>query len=179
MDRPPLILVRHARPLVQAGTCYGVLDVAADDSATAQSADALAAKLPLQCTALVSPLGRCQQLARALQIRRPTATFITEPRLAEMDFGVWEGVPWEHIPKPAVDAWIANFSDHLFGGKESANDVLGRVATMWDAVPAAQLWITHAGVIRCAMLLAQGIRHLERADQWPATVPGYGESVTL
>ena len=43
----------------------------------------------------------------------------------------------------------------------------------------ATLWITHAGVIRAAGLLAQGIRHIEHASQWPLQAPGYGQWRTL
>jgi hypothetical protein len=41
-----LWLVRHAAPLVEAGTCYGALDVPADAQATQQAAQALAQALP-------------------------------------------------------------------------------------------------------------------------------------
>lgn len=173
------MLVRHARPLVASGVCYGALDVPADGLATAQAARALAPNFPEHFTALVSPLTRCQQLAQALKLHCPHAQFHTDERLTEMDFGEWEGVPWTKIPKSALDAWTAGFSDYAFGGKESANDVLARVAAVWDAQPPAQLWITHAGVIRCVTLLAQGIRHLERADQWPTDAPGYGQTVVF
>ena len=43
----------------------------------------------------------------------------------------------------------------------------------------ATLWITHAGVIRAAELLAQGIRHIDHASQWPLTAPNYGQWQTL
>lgn len=39
----------------------------------------------------------------------------------------------------------------------------------------ATLWITHAGVIRAAGLLAQGMRHIAHARQWPQQAPGYGQ----
>ena len=41
------------------------------------------------------------------------------------------------------------------------------------------LWITHAGVIRAVELLARGVRHIERADQWPVEAPKYGQWRTL
>lgn len=41
------------------------------------------------------------------------------------------------------------------------------------------LWITHAGVIRAVGLLAQGLRHIERAEQWPLDAPKYGQWRTL
>jgi len=175
-----LWLVRHATPLVEAGVCYGVLDVAADAAATAAAAQALARVLPVALPVRVSPLQRCEQLAQALQGLRPDLTFRTDACLREMDFGCWEGVAWDAIPRAAVDAWTQDFGRHRFGGQESANDVLARVAPAWDqaaAVPCA--WITHAGVIRAALLLAQGQRQLERPDQWPRQAPGFGEWTML
>ena len=61
-----LWLVRHATPLVAAGTCYGALDVAADAQATQQAALALARALPPGAVLRSSPLQRCTQLAAAL-----------------------------------------------------------------------------------------------------------------
>ena len=37
-----------------------------------------------------------------------------------------------------------------------------------------QVWITHAGVARAAVLLEQGIRMPLSAAQWPAQAPGFG-----
>jgi hypothetical protein len=38
-----------------------------------------------------------------------------------------------------------------------------------------QVWITHAGVIRAATLIAQGVRQVRSADQWPRDVLAFGE----
>jgi len=173
------ILVRHATPLVAPGICYGALDMAADAQATQTAAHALAQHLPKNFSASVSPRARCRQLADALQSLRPDGEFTLDARLAEMDFGIWEGVAWADIPRGAVDAWTADFANHKFGGKESVNAVLDRVAAAWDAKPGATLWITHAGVIRAAQLIASGLRSIERADQWPVSAPAFGEWVVL
>ena len=173
----PLWIVRHARPLVAPGVCYGALDIAADPVATAEAAQALAQVLP-QCARIgVSPLQRCQQLARALQILRPELHFLTDSRLREMDFGCWEGIAWDAIPQAYLQAWTDDFAAHRFGGIESASDVLTRVASAWDAYTdhATAAWITHAGVARAAALLQAGVRKLSRADQWPQDAPAYGE----
>jgi alpha-ribazole phosphatase len=168
-------IVRHAQPLVEAGTCYGVLDVPADPQATSLAADALAQALPQGVALRVSPLQRCQQLAVALQALRPDMQALTDPRLREMDFGVWEGVAWDAIPPAAVKAWTDDFGAHRFGGAESANEVLDRVAGLWDQPRRGDtVWITHAGVARALSLLAAGVRAVTRADQWPHAAPGYG-----
>ena len=186
-----LWLARHAQPHIASGVCYGVTDVAADTTLTLVAAESLAQALPPRTLCRVSPLQRCQQLASALQQIRPDCLFnsstYTDTRLAEMDFGHFEGQLWSAIPKADVDTWTANFGDHRFGGVESANDVLHRVAQALTDCQACHsqtqalvqqvsdvLWITHAGVIRAVTLLAQGVTQVETARQWPREVPAFG-----
>ena len=173
-----LWLVRHAQPQVAPGVCYGALDMAPDSAATHRAAMALAVQLPSGISAWVSPLQRCALLAQALQSLRPDLRFRTDARLAEMNFGQWEGVPWAQIPADAMQRWTDDFGEHLFGGVESANAVLARVAAVWretQGLPeTAAVWITHAGVIRAAQLVAQGQLQVQQAAQWPADAPGYG-----
>jgi alpha-ribazole phosphatase len=172
-----LWLARHARPQIQSGICYGALDMDADPEATQTAAQLLAQELPQGIDVQVSPLRRCQQLAQALAELRADLTFRADPRLREMDFGTWEGVAWADIPRAAVDAWTENFATHRFGGKESANEVLARVAGAWDELQTGgdALWIAHSGVAQAATKLHQGIRHVEHANDWPVTTLKYGE----
>lgn len=173
-----LWLVRHARPLVGEGTCYGASDVAADVDDTRACARALASALPADLPVRYSPLRRCAQLAEALLELRTDLRATTDPRLAELDFGHWEGVRWDAIPPDAYAAWTAAFGPHRFGGRESAQELLERVDAAYRDIRAASgqaVWITHAGVIRALSLLAQGIAVIERADQWPRQTLGWGE----
>jgi len=174
-----LWIVRHATPLVASGVCYGSLDVEADALHSLQAAQALAQALPLHCHLLVSPLKRCMQLAEALSEIRVDLKLRTDTRLREMDFGTWEGLAWNEIPLAAMQTWTDDFGAHRFGGVESANEFLARVAKLWDAALEDgyqyQAWITHAGVARAAQLLSQDIRSVESASQWPVAAPGYGQ----
>ena len=54
-----------------------------------------------------SPLRRCLQLAQGLRALRPDLAFRQDDRLAEMDFGDWEGWRWSDRPQAALDAWTA------------------------------------------------------------------------
>jgi alpha-ribazole phosphatase len=117
---------------------------------------------------------------------RPDLTFKTDARLVEMNFGHWEGVPWADVPRSAMDAWTDDFGDHRFGGLESANLVLQRVAVAWNEALCARsatcgdsVWITHAGVIRAATLVARGVFTVVDAAQWPRSAPGFGEWTVL
>ncbi|MFT4240982.1 MAG: histidine phosphatase family protein [Acidovorax sp.] len=172
-----LWLVRHARPLVAPGLCYGALDVPVDAMATQLAARRLAAALPPGAQVAHSTLQRCEQLAQALQALQPDLALNADARLREMDFGTWEGQPWHAIGQDAVDAWTADFATHAPGGGESLGAMLERVAQALRDVPAATdvVWITHAGVARCvAWLQTQGDAP-PRADAWPLAAPGYGE----
>ncbi len=173
-----LWLVRHATPLVAAGTCYGALDVAADAQATQQAALALAQALPPHAMLRSSPLQRCTQLAAALCALRADLTFTTDHRLREMDFGAWEGKRWDALDAAALQAWTDDFAHHRPGGGESVHGFMARVAQAWDDAAShgtEQVWITHAGVIRAATLLHTGQGSVTQAAQWPATACGFGQ----
>jgi alpha-ribazole phosphatase len=94
-----------------------------------------------------------------------------------MDFGQWEGERWDAIPAAALTAWTDDFWRHRFGGAESVAEVMARVASVWDeAVQSTtpQVWVTHAGVIRAASLIARGVRTVHDAGSWPDQVLAYG-----
>lgn len=174
-----LWLARHARPLIRPGVCYGQLDVAADEAATASSAAQLAALLPHDIRVFTSPLQRCAQLAQALQQQRPYLLVETDARLQEMNFGDWEGRAWANIPADELRAWTDDFAHFQPGGHgENVTTFMARVAQAFDAVDRTKpttLWITHAGVIRAVDLLLRGVRHLDHAAQWPTAAPDYGQ----
>lgn len=172
-----LWLARHAQPRIASGVCYGVTDVAADELGTQYAAEALARELPVGIAVISSPLQRCEQLAQRLQALRSDLSFSTDARLREMNFGCWEGHRWADIPKSEYDAWTSCFGSYRFGGHENVSEFMRRVAQAWDEVHAVgldALWITHAGVIRSASLLAQGVRQIEHANQWPSDSPDFG-----
>ena len=177
-----LWLVRHALPLIDKGICYGQLNVAADLKATQASAQKLHKILPKGIAVVASPLQRCALFATALMALEPglgaNSRLTSDPKLQEMNFGQWEGRPWAAIDPAELAAWTANFADYRAGNSgESVAQFMARVATAFDQLDPAKdtLWVTHAGVIRAATLIAQGIRHISRADQWPSDAPSYGQ----
>lgn len=173
-----LWLVRHALPFIDTGICYGQLDVKADLAATQRCAQELKKVLPAGLCIVTSPLQRCELLTRELIGLQPDLTIKRDPRLEEMHFGAWEGRGWADIDPAELAAWTADFADYRAGGTgESVAQFMARVGSAFDALDPTQdtLWITHAGVIRAATLLAQGIRQIGRADEWPANAPSYGQ----
>ncbi|MDO5652556.1 MAG: histidine phosphatase family protein [Brachymonas sp.] len=196
-SHPRWYLLRHAQPLVEAGVCYGQWDIAADQAATNDAAHAFArhlceaqdlrssSPLLLQC----SPLQRCQQLADALlpllQQHGIQATLQNDTRLAELDFGTWEGQPWSRITPEQWQAWTSDFAHYPPGGGESTMQLLQRVRAAADEAlrwlqqnPNGKVvWISHAGVMRALHWLQQhGATPPATAGAWPKEgACGYGQ----
>lgn len=148
-----LTLLRHTRLNVAEGVCYGQLDL---DVADSFEKDAEAALSALPCapdTIISSPLERCQALAKMIA-EEAQAPMQSDARLIEMDFGRWEGVAWEDIPRHELDAWAADFAHARPHGGESVAMLKARVDACiedWKARLGSILIVTHAGVIRAAL----------------------------
>lgn len=159
-----LHFVRHPKPLVAAGVCYGRLDISAENFAAV--ADNLRANLPSGLPLWSSPLQRCRKLAALLN-----PGLMVDARLMEMDFGIWEGRSWDDIPRPELDAWAADVAGYAPPGGESPlalqRRALDFVASL--AVPEAVI-VTHAGVIRTLLAHWQGLP----PERWSELVFGYG-----
>ena len=177
-----LWLVRHARPLIDTDRCYGRLDVAADEHTTHLAAQALQQALqPVRDDLQVwhSPLQRCKQLALDLQSLEPD--FISNPdnRLAEMDFGHWEGQRWDEIGEAAISAWSQDLAGHAPGDGETLTQMLQRVSLALQGARSAPhqniIWISHAGVARCAQWLVQHGPQVPHSQEWTLPAPAYGQ----
>ena len=173
-----LWLVRHALPLIDKGICYGQLDVPADLQATKTCARELFKVLPKGITVITSPLQRCELLAHVFIGLQPDLMAKNDLKLQEMSFGQWEGRPWADIDKAELKAWTDDFANYRAGGTgESVTQLMARVCSAFDEIDLTKdtLWVTHAGVIRAASLIAKGVRHITSAMQWPTDAPAYGQ----
>lgn len=176
-----LILVRHPRPVVEPGICYGRSDVGTAPEEVARVQARLAADgLPAGCPVFSSPLRRCADLALRLS---PHPVFDAD--LAEMDFGTWELRHWDDIPRADVDAWVADLLRYRPGGGEAVLDVARRVAAALARISGCEapraIVVCHAGTMRLIAALATETS-LERAALAAAKVPhriGYGEVLRL
>jgi alpha-ribazole phosphatase len=120
-------LVRHPRPLIDPGICYGRLDIPIHPDGIADI-DRLAADAA--CVGAMrlwtSPARRCLILAEAIADRMGIPP-ITDPRLRELDFGDWEGKAWDDIPRQALDDWAADPGGFPLPGGESGNQLVERL----------------------------------------------------
>lgn len=178
-----LWLQRHAPVVAEHGLCYGATDLEAHADETLEAARRIAHRLPSGIVLRSSPLRRCIALADAIVALRPDLSVQRDVRLAEMNFGAWEGRAWSAIPCEEFDAWTGNFADAPAGGHgESVRAFMQRVAAAhdeWLAGEGDALWIAHAGVLRAVTLLQRGIRCPTAATEWPAGDIAFGSWLTF
>ncbi len=103
-----------------------------------------------------------------------------DPRLAELDFGRWDGLAWDAIGAAAVTAWTDDFARHPPGGGEAVDALLRRCADFLadPALSADTSIVGHAGWISAALWLQASPGALPTAAAWPAAI-GYGRRLTL
>ena len=166
-------MIRHPRPAVAAGTCYGAsdLDLAGD---VADCAARLRATLPANVPLYSSPLRRCRALAEALH-DAPNY----DARLREMDFGAWELRAWNEIARAEIDAWAAAPMSYVPPGGESVGAMQARVVSFLEERGRRNgedfAVVTHAGVMRLFAALLMDLPE----PTWLGLRFGYGELTVL
>jgi len=167
-----LILLRHTAPDVAPGTCYGRLDLPPGPGFDAE-AEAIIAKLPEITRIVSSPLIRCVRLAEKIGAGRGLP-LETDPRLIEIDFGRWEGTPWNAVPRDELDAWAADFYGARPHGGENVGTVIARVRSFLRDHREGRgcLAVTHAGIMRAVVHMAG------QDDTWSCRF-AYGETLVL
>lgn len=169
-------VVRHPPVIGGNGVCYGSLDLEADPLAVDAVCSAVLADLP-SMPIVSSPRRRCTVVATRLADRFGRG-FDIDDRLCEMDFGEWEGRPWDEIDRAALDQWAADPLHFRPPGGESATMLLERVATFAADPPgepqAPLLIVTHGGVLRALRAL-----HARDPAAMLATPPAPGSLTRL
>ncbi|HET9644176.1 MAG TPA: histidine phosphatase family protein [Burkholderiaceae bacterium] len=160
---------RHPRPRNVEGRCIGRTDVEVDPRKTKRLAHrirAFARRHRLPRIVVTSPLRRCADAGLLL------ATWgwqhKVDPRLLEVDFGTWEGRPWDEIPRGHIDGWCADFVHFRPGGGESLSQLLLRVQA-WNSGE-ARVAIGHAGWL-CAVEWLAGAKGTNQRGLDPALWP--------
>lgn len=178
-----VLLLRHPRPDVPPGHCYGQWDVPAVQPLDPVLAEVLA-RLPAltdrpvgQVHLFSSPLQRAQALAQPLAGALGWPLHL-DPRWQELNFGAWEGRAWTDIPRHESDAWAADVHHRAPPGGETQAQLRARVhaaLTERCRAPGLTLGVSHAGPIRCAVAVALGLP----ADQVPDVALDFGRLTWL
>jgi alpha-ribazole phosphatase len=150
-----LVLVRHPPPDIAAGVCYGRRDIPVRADVAAMVRE-IAAEVVARRVARVwtSPAIRCRAVADAtgLPLR-------IDPRLLELDFGAWEGMAWDDVPRASLDAWAADPLGFAPPAGESGAAVLARVAGVHrDLIRAGEdaAIVSHGGPLKLLAALLRG-----------------------
>jgi len=151
-------LIRHTKPLVESGTCYGQLDCDVAEGYVEQLSIIKDYLHDKKITAIYSsPLRRCSLLAEDLARDYISNPVIYQEGLKEIDFGEWEGIQWNVIPRDKIDEWNTNRLNFQFPNGETPLKFHHRVLKTWSdniALPSCSdepkviLVVAHAGVIR-------------------------------
>ena len=164
-----VFLIRHPRPYVEPGICYGQLDMECEDPRVV-AAD-LRQRIPAGTPVFSSPLHRARVLAEALD---PAPRIDT--RLTEIHFGDWEGRPWDSIERTVLDAWAADILHFTPPGGESVARFQQRVLGFADSLDLPRVAVvTHAGVMRALLGHWQNLP----TEEWTRLRFDFGSLTTL
>jgi alpha-ribazole phosphatase len=150
-----VFLIRHDKTTAN-GICYGQTDLDAD-VAYIESAQKVMAQLPAKPAHVYSsPLNRCAKLAHSCY---PNQNILFQPELMEVNFGAWEGKPWQQIERAEINRWAQSPTDFQFPNGEHLLAFQQRVEAIYSHVitlPEDTCVFTHAGVIRLMQALHAG-----------------------
>ncbi len=146
--------MRHPAPLIEPGICYGRLDLPLRPDA---DIDGLARDPRLAGLKQVwtSPSRRCREVAERIAevLAIPLAA---DPRLMELDFGAWEGRPWDGVPRIDLDHWAADPLGYRAPGGESGAQLVARVTGFCAGLAQDCVVVSHGGPLRVLTALLQG-----------------------
>lgn len=145
------ILVRHTKPDVPNGTCYGRSDI---DLFSSFEMEKEAVLRKLQGTEFdmifSSPLKRAAWLAESIS---PKGKVHYDDRLLELNFGDWEMKSWDEIEKSQeAKSWFEDYINKPTPGGESYRNLLQRAQDFIDYTNGIKdirslLIVCHRGVI--------------------------------
>ena len=176
-----LLLLRHTAAAPRwRGVCYGRRDVGLGLEGR-EAARRLAEAVPVERfdRVFASPARRARLLGGLLARRRGVALEI-DARLAERDFGAWEGVAWDAIWQAEGDSMdgVLDAPDRFRpGGGETTAELAARAVAWLHGLPAAcaVLAVTHGGPIGALAGTLRG----DEPRAWLAHVPAPGEGVLV
>jgi alpha-ribazole phosphatase len=168
-----MIFLRHPRPDVPDGTCYGQLDLDIHADGLDQIRRAVRLTPPVR-RILSSPALRCRELALTLSAHQDLAPEF-DPRLLEMHMGEWEGMLWKDIPLSVSEPWLRDPYNRACPGGECFREVQERVLAALENVSHDTAIICHAGPIRAVQMAWHGISFSKAFEMSPP----YAEPITL
>ena len=76
----------------------------------------------------------------------------------ELDFGAWEGLPWDDVPRAALDAWAADVHGFAAPGGESGDALIARVRDFAGELSRGDhIVVSHGGPLKVLAALLTGV----------------------
>lgn len=175
-----LYIWRHPKPLAANGICLGYTDMGVDNRKIKRLANQIQrfARLhQLPKVIWVSPLQRSLKVGQVLAQRGFQCHVAAE--LSEINFGVWDGRPWERIAKQDIDDWCNDFANFAPDKGESLQQLFNRVEGWLCARATEQVGLSinkpilavgHAGWINAAKMINVGEDVPQITADWPRPV---------
>lgn len=164
-----IYLVRHTKPAVPDGICYGQTDLDVGDTFEMESKTVQEQLSKTHISQVFSsPLLRCTRLARSFISK--FGSVIYDDRLKEFNFGHWEMKPWTDIAKdPRSTTWYSDYINVPVPGGDSFMDLIERVRDFTreifeDYSGQDLLIICHGGVIRAFNIIIKGTDPISAFD---------------
>lgn len=176
-----LVLLRHTDVAAHwRGRCYGRAEAGLSLDGRVE-ARRIAAALPIgDATAVVSSPARRARALAAHVARRLALRLQIEPRLAERDFGAWEGRDWNAIWRAegsSMDGMVHTPNTFRPGGGETTGELAVRVLSWLASLQSGGevIAIAHGGPIAALLGSLRG----EPPSAWLTHVPPVGKGVVF
>ena len=127
-------LIRHTRPGLPEGTCYGRTDVPLDEAEFSARVARIADHLPADMVFYSSPASRCARLAERLVADTGGSLAGVDGRIHELDFGDWEGRLWSDLPSHETDRWRSDIVHYAPPNGEGFMAMWDRVSAFYQAI---------------------------------------------
>lgn len=176
-----MIFLRHPKPDIAEGICYGQTDMGIAEIGHNQIEEALKTTPKIK-KLLSSPALRCRKLALSLA-KRDGIEPIFDARLWELNMGDFEGVRWDEMDREQSGKWLADPINTPPPNGEAFSDLQERVLTVlndhihgahgdipWrkqDETQEEIIVVCHAGPIRAVQMAWQNVTFAEAFKQLP------------
>lgn len=183
-----LYIWRHPKPIAAKSICIGQTDIAVDKRKLKRLANKVERFVRLHRLPKIVWVSHLQRSLGVGQILAQRGfQYKVAPELAEINFGKWDGRPWEQISQQEIDDWCHNFAYFAPDNGENLHQLFER-AESWIRARTVEsnaerdnkpiLAVGHAGWINAAKMIAYEQDVPKVATQWPRSV-NYLESSRL
>ncbi|WP_029605854.1 histidine phosphatase family protein [Kozakia baliensis] len=155
---PLLFIARHPAPDIGPGVCYGRSDVPLA-AGWVHFADDFSQKLQ-HCDVrrlYASPLARCRIPAEYVAAQCGIPLDFDE-RLMELNFGTWEGLSWNDVPREQIDQWAMDLLGFSPPRGENGRALCERVKAFYADLPPYESCavLSHGGPLRVLQSIGEG-----------------------